>query len=162
MLTEAARQRAVSFSFGPLALESSSKIAFEDETPLKFGRSNFLLAAIAGACAVLAGCGGTPMGNGGDNCTITAVLVPATAVSDHNNLPPGNQIQFSQRNNASGNCVVSEATCAPHWTTSDTVNTQIDQTGLATCVNATPTPATIHQTCPFDGVTPTPATLTCN
>ncbi|HUN87763.1 MAG TPA: hypothetical protein VMU28_03170 [Terriglobales bacterium] len=103
-------------------------------------------------------------------CVITAAILPATATADHSASAPANQVQFSEKQTLSPTgCVpppepAEALACLPNWTTSDTVNTSVSETGLATCLNATPTPATIKQTCPNDGVVgavPTPAALTC-
>ena len=94
--------------------------------------------------------------------------MPGTA--DHAAAPPGNQVTFTATLlNSGSNCpevptVMGDVDAS--WTTSDTVNTTITNqktnigtNGLATCVNATPTAATITAT--TTGGLKSTATLTC-
>jgi len=122
-----------------------------------------LTAALIVISATLMGCGASNMSQ---PCTATAAIVPATASADHTLSPPGNQVQFTEQDTLTPpGCtpppVQPGAVCAPNWTTSDATDTSVTNTGLATCINATPSPATIKQTCSFDGAVPTPAMLTC-
>jgi Flp pilus assembly protein TadG len=109
-------------------------------------------------CAILpAGCGGTA-----PSCTITANVAPAAATADHALAAPGNQVQFSAQSSVTGTCPLSPDTKGT-WSTSDTTNTSIDQQGLATCLAATSTPATISNSGLVREIKGfTPATLTCH
>ena len=110
-------------------------------------------------CGILiSGCGSS-MQNG---CTITANVAPASATADHTLAPPGNQVQFTAQSSAVGNCPLAPDTLGT-WSTSDTTNTSINQQGLATCLNATTTPATISNSGMVRSIKAfTPATLTCH
>lgn len=119
-----------------------------------------LLGGVLLSCALQIGC--TAVGN--NACTIDAAVTPATATADHSMLPPGNQAQFSTTSTVTGNCpLIPDQTGS--WTTSDTVNTAISNQsptqGLATCLSATPSAATISYTGTVRGHAFTPATLTC-
>jgi len=110
-------------------------------------------------CGLLAaGCGGaTPQ-----SCTITANVAPAVATADHALAAPGNQVQFSAQSSVAGNCPLSPDTQGT-WSTSDTINTSINQQGLATCLGATSTPATISNSGMVRQIKGfTPAKLTCH
>ena len=102
------------------------------------------------------GCGGSST----NNCVITANVLPASASADHNLASPGNQVQFSASSTVSGNCPLIADTLGT-WSTSDPGNTSIDSTGLAKCLGATTTPATISNSGTVRGRTFTSATLTC-
>jgi hypothetical protein len=107
---------------------------------------------------VLAGCGGTTQ----NTCSITANVVPATGTADHALAPPGNQVQFAMQSSVAGNCPLAADTQGT-WSTSDGTNTSINQQGLATCVNATASPATISNSGMVRGIKGfTPASLTCH
>jgi hypothetical protein len=112
------------------------------------------------SCAFIASCGGY-----GNTCTITAAVTPTTAMADHSATAPRNQVQFSINSTATGNCPL-VADQVGTWATSDSVNTTISNQaptqGLATCVNATSSPATITESGTVRGHTITPATLSCN
>ena len=92
-------------------------------------------------CALMAACGGSS----GDTCMITAAITPPNATADHATVP-GNEVQFSLSSTVKGNCS-SVPDFLGVWSTSDPVNTTIGNQaptqGLATCLNATPAPATI-------------------
>lgn len=116
--------------------------------------------------ALLSGCG-----NGNSACDVSIGVDPATAQADHAAVLPGNQARFLATNIASGSgcpkIVTKPGDVNASWTTSDTVNTTIAPVktaigtdGIATCVNATATAATITATSP-EGMKAT-ATLTCN
>jgi len=102
------------------------------------------------------GCGGTPQ----NSCNITAIVTPLSAIADHNAPSPGNQVQFSTSSTVSGNCPLIADTLGT-WSTSDPGNTSISGTGLATCLGATTTPATISNSGTVRGRKFTSATLTC-
>jgi len=113
---------------------------------------------VALCCVVLgAGCGGSTQ----NSCTITANVIPASGSADHALAAPGNQVQFATQSSVAGNCPLAPDTKGT-WATSDTTNTSIDQQGLASCLSATPSPATITNSGVVRRVKSfTPATLTC-
>src|ERR1041385_7670786 len=114
----------------------------------------FLAAIFLGvACA---GCGGAPQ----NSCNITAFVTPLSAISDHLAAPPDDQVQFATVSNVSGNCPLIADTLGT-WSTSEPGNTSIDSTGLATCLGATPPPATISNSGTVRGRNFVPATLPC-
>jgi hypothetical protein len=105
------------------------------------------------ACA---GCGGTPQ----NSCNITAMVAPASATADHNLASPGNKVQFAAVSSVSGNCPLAPDTLGT-WSTSASGNTSIASTGLATCLGATTTPATISYSGTVHGRGFKSAALTC-
>jgi len=105
---------------------------------------------------LLASCGGY----GSNACQITASITPSSASADHRAAPPGNQTQFSLQSSVSGNCPYI-ADKLGTWSTSDPANTTVNNQGLATCVNATATPATISNSGTVRGHAYASATLTC-
>lgn len=114
------------------------------------------LSALALLLSGVAGCGGSQ-----NSCTITATISPASATADHALAPPGNQVQFMTQSSAAGNCPLTPDVLGT-WATSDSTNTSINQQGLATCLNATTTPATITNNGMVRGIKGfTPATLAC-
>ena len=101
------------------------------------------------------------------SCKADPVVLPATATADHTASPPGNQVQFSAVvEGSTAGCAMPEYVVANPWTTSDPVNTSISNqpatAGLATCLNATPSPAIISYLNPAPGGQYKPATLTCD
>ena len=133
------------------------KIAGEQVRPMKMSLL-FLCIAVLNLLAV--GCGGRT-----SSCNITATIQPPTATADHSQAPPGNQVQFSTNSTATGTCP-STADTLGVWSTSDpshiTISNQAGTNGLATCVVATVTPATISNSGLVRGTKSyTPATLTC-
>jgi hypothetical protein len=105
-------------------------------------------------------------GGGGTNgCNVSATVIPANATADHSLLAPGNQVQFSTTFTASGSCVLSDIVTAGSWSSSDSVNISISNQsptqGLATCLNATASPATISYSGIQSGYGFTPAILSC-
>ena len=92
-------------------------------------------------CGLMATCGGAS-----DNCVITTAITPTSATADHNAAAPGNEVQFALSSSVKGNCPLVPDRLGV-WSTSDPVNTTISNQaptqGLATCLNATPTSATI-------------------
>lgn|SRR5581483_5216170 len=120
------------------------------------------------SAALLLSCGGNA--NTSQNCGPIALTVsPANGMADHTAIAPGNQVQYSGMEQYPPGCVVPAAvpSLVPvlTWTTSDTVNTSITNApgaapGVATCINATPQPATITGSLP-DGSLKGTATLTC-
>jgi hypothetical protein len=141
-------------------------------------RPLYLIACVACAglmvMAALTGCGGTTM----QDCTVTALNIsPASATASHTAAAPGNQavfIAFDAINKLPAGCVaLGTGTQAQRvdvkWTVSDTANVKIGNTvgadyGIATCVNAAPSPVTVTASGPNGkGVTITgTSTLTCN
>jgi len=119
-------------------------------------KGSVLFVAAIFLTVVCTGCGGSST----NNCLITANVVPASAISDHNAAPPGNQVQFSTSSTVSGNCPLIADTLGS-WSTSDPGNTSISGAGLATCLSATTTPATISNSGTVRGIRFTSATLTC-
>src|ERR1700747_3363683 len=119
-------------------------------------RAPALFLAITVLSAFCTGCGGSV----NNTCTITANVIPASATADHAVSPPGNQVQFSTSATVSGNCPLIPDTLGT-WSTSDPGNTSISGTGLATCLSATTTPATISNRGTVRGTKFTSATLTC-
>lgn len=106
--------------------------------------------------AAVEGCGSSTQ----NSCTITANISPASATADHALAPPGNQVQFTKQSSVSGNCPLVPDVLGT-WATSDTTNTSIDQQGLATCLSATSTPATITNSGTVRFKSFSPATLAC-
>ena len=106
------------------------------------------------------------MTNNPQNCNPIALTIsPATATADHTAMPSGNQVQFSGMEQFPPGCVEPQVLPVLTWSTSDTTNTSITNTpgtmpGVATCINATPQPATITGSLP-DGSLKGTATLTC-
>jgi hypothetical protein len=120
------------------------------------------LSAVTLSCVLQGSCGGV---SGAINvCTITAAVIPPSATADHSLLPPGNQAQFTTTSTVTGNCPLIPDQLGS-WATSDTANTSISNQsptqGLATCLGATPAPATITYSGTVRGHTFTAATLTC-
>ena len=93
-------------------------------------------------CGLMATCSSIS----GDVCVISTAITPPNATADHNTTAPGNEVQFSLSSTVKGNCPLI-ADFVGVWSTSDSVNTSISNQaptqGLATCLNATPIPATI-------------------
>ena len=115
------------------------------------------------AAGVLLSCGGSS--NSSQNCTPTSLTIsPANGSADHTLMSPGNQVQYSGMEQYPPGCAVPAPLPVLTWTTSDTTNTSIgngtSNPGLATCINATPAPATITGSLP-DGSLKGTATLSC-
>lgn len=127
-------------------------------------RSIFAVVVLASSVGLLLGCGGSP--NSSNSCQPTALLIsPANGMADHAATPPGNQVQYSGMEQLPPGCVQTALVPILTWTTSDTTNTSITNApgttpGTATCINATPQPATITGSLPGGGLSGT-ATLTC-
>jgi hypothetical protein len=102
------------------------------------------------------GCGGASQ----NGCTVTAIVTPLSAISDHNAAPPNDQVQFALVSSVTGNCPLIADTLGT-WSTSAPGNTSIDSTGLAKCLSATTTPATISNSGTVRGKKFASATLTC-
>ena len=112
------------------------------------------------SCVFLLSCGGY-----GNTCAISATVTPTGGTANHSAIVPRNQVQFSINSTVTGNCPL-VADQVGTWATSDSVNTTISNQaptqGLATCVNATSSPATITESGTVRGHTITPAALSCN
>ena len=125
----------------------------------------FILATLTiAAAASFTTCGSTTSSS---SCPINAAVVPSSATADHTAAPPGDQVQFSTVVTGTGKLGVCPLVIAAgSWTTSDPVNTAISNQpatqGLATCLDATPSPATITYTGMVYEHTFKPATLTCD
>lgn len=117
--------------------------------------SVFFLAAIFLIVACI-GCGGAPQ----NSCNITAFVAPLSAISDHLAAPPDDEVQFALVSSVSGECPLTPDTLGT-WSTSAPGNTSIDSTGLAKCLGATTTPATISNSGTVRGRKFASATLTC-
>src|SRR5438067_11178018 len=113
-------------------------------------------------CVPLANC--SPASS--DTCQITAAVTPSNAAADHSAPAPGNEVQFSLVSRVEGNCPLIPDR-GGSWSTSDPVNTVISSSdqpfapAIATCLNATPSPATITYSGSVRTHTYKPATLTC-
>ena len=111
-------------------------------------------------CGLMAACGYSAT----DTCMITTRITPPNATADHNAAEPGNQAQFSRASTVKGNCPLTPD-FAGVWSTSDpgntTISNQAPTQGLATCLNATPTPATISNTSTIRGHAFPSVTLVC-
>jgi hypothetical protein len=105
-------------------------------------RNELCLLSLVLVSASMAGCGGIS----NDRCVVTTAITPVNAMVDHNATAPGNEVQFSLSSTVKGNCPLVPDFVGV-WSTSDPVNTSISNQastqGLATCLSATPTPATI-------------------
>jgi len=119
-------------------------------------KSSVLFPAAIFLTVASAGCGGTLH----NDCNITAIVTPISAISDHLAAAPDNQVQFATVSNVSGNCPLIPDTLGS-WSTSAPGNTSIDSTGLAKCLGATTTPATISNSGAIRGRKFLSATLTC-
>jgi len=110
-------------------------------------------------CGLMATCGGAP-----DTCVITTAITPISATADHNAAAPGNEVEFVLSSSVKGNCPMVPDRLGV-WSTSDPVNTTISNQaptqGLATCLNATSTPATISNSGTVRTKTYPTASLVC-
>src|ERR1700722_1595952 len=110
-------------------------------------------------CASLVACGVSS-----DRCSVTTSIAPVNATADHNAAAPGNEVQFSLSSTVKGNCPLIPNFVGV-WSTSDSVNTTISNQastqGLATCLSATPTPATISNSGTVTGKSYPSVTLIC-
>jgi hypothetical protein len=86
-----------------------------------------------------------------EDCTITPIQVtvsPAAATADHAAVSPGNQVQFtasiSGGHLSSSNCSIPLVITGPVWSSFDETVAQVDQNGLATCLQASTTPVRIQ------------------
>ena len=110
-------------------------------------------------CVLMAACGASS-----NTCTVTTAIAPANATADHSAAAPGNLVQFSAVSSEKGYCPKFPDR-AGVWSTSDPVDTTISNQpptqGLATCLNATSTPATISYSGTALGHPFPSATLVC-
>lgn len=157
--------------WGLKRLEQSRHLLLASHRPRKVSemKNTFWLLGGMLFCVVLVGCGGMatrgPTVGSGSGCVI-AEVTPPSAVADHAAAPPGNEVQFSTTVLKGNGEPCPQIVTAGVWTTSDPVNTSISNQaptqGLATCLNITPSPATINYTGTIYGQPYAPATLTCN
>ena len=125
-------------------------------------RSLFALLVLESTAALLLSCGGSP----NQDCSpLGLVISPANGTADHAAVAPGNQVQYSGMEQLPPGCAQTALVPILTWTTSDTVNTSITNApgstpGTATCISATPQPATITGSLPGGSLKGT-ATLTC-
>jgi hypothetical protein len=117
------------------------------------------LLALPFLCASMAACGISS-----DKCVVTTAIAPVNATADHNAPAQGNEVQFSLSSTVKGNCPLIPDFVGV-WSTSDPVNTTISNQasiqGQATCLNATPTPATISNSGTVTGKGFPSVTLVC-
>jgi hypothetical protein len=108
-------------------------------------------------------CGGSST----NGCTAaTAIIVPSNAQADHSLVAPGNQVQFSTKFTGVPGCAYAQFATIGSWSTSDPVDIGISNQpssgGLvATCLNATASPAIVSYSGTVSGYAFTPANLTC-
>ena len=104
-------------------------------------------------------------GSNHTTCTFTPGIAPSNGQADHAASPPKNQVQFSVVAPSTGDCPLIVGQVGS-WSTSDPVNTTISNEspteGLATCLNATPSPVTIANDGQVLGHSIASANLTCN
>jgi hypothetical protein len=128
----------------------------------------FLPSLLSLLIALSAGCGG----HSAPDCSVAVALgvVPNTATADHLAAAPGNKISFFGSDVLPDGCIPQPGPFRTDlkWSVSDTANVSIGNTpnvdyGVATCINATPSPATVTATGPNRlGATMTgSSTLTC-
>lgn len=118
------------------------------------------LLALVFLCTSMAACGGISS----DRCMVTTAIAPVNATADHNATAPGNEVRFSLSSAVKGNCPLIPDFVGV-WSTSDSVNTTISNEastqGLATCLSATATPATISNSGTVTGKGYPSVTLIC-
>lgn len=99
----------------------------------------------------ITGCGGHSQ----PDCTVVLGLTvaPQTATADHLAASPGNKISFVGSNSIVPGCIPTPVPLRLdlHWSVSDSANVTIGNTqnvdyGVATCIHATPSPATVTAT----------------
>jgi len=126
---------------------------------LKMRKEPCLLSLVL-MCALMAACGGISS----NRCVVTTAIAPVNATADHSATAPGNDVQFSLSSTVKGNCPLIPDSIGV-WSTSDPVNTTISNQaltqGLATCLNATSTPATISNSGTVRTKTYPTASLVC-
>lgn len=115
-----------------------------------------------------AGCGG----HSAPDCSVAIALgvVPNTATADHLAAAPGNKISFFGSDILPNGCIPQPSPFRTDlkWSVSDTANVSIGNTpkvdyGVATCINAAPTPVTVTATGPnrLGATMSGSSTLTC-
>jgi len=113
---------------------------------------SFLLIALTSILLISnTGCGGHSQ----PDCSVVLALTvaPQTATADHLAASPGNKITFVGANDTVPGCIPTPGPIRLdlNWSVSDTTNVTIGNTanvdyGVATCVHATPSPATVTAT----------------
>jgi hypothetical protein len=107
------------------------------------------LTALLSICST--GCGGHSQ----PDCSVVLALTvaPQTATADHLAASPGNKVSFVGSNSVVPGCIPTPVPLRLdlHWSVSDSANVTIGNTanvdyGVATCVHATPSPATVTAT----------------
>ena len=146
-------------------------VPFENSQPILNDSSRYLSCPVffvAVLMMAIIGCGGHSQPNCG--VAVSLFVAPPSAAADHTAAAPGNKASFVGGDNAPLGC---PPTPGPirldlKWSVSDTVNTTIGNTpnvdyGVATCINATPSPVIVIATgTNFQGTTiRETATLTC-
>jgi len=117
------------------------------------------------SCTILFFCGLMTACGTSSTCAINTATLPLNATANHNVAPSGNQAQFALKSSVVGNFCPATPDFIGVWSTSDSVNTAISNQagtqGLATCLSATPTPATISNSSSVRGKTFPSAKLVC-
>jgi len=116
--------------------------------PIKYlpGKLSVLLLLLV---IVIAGCGGKTQMH--VDCTpLSLDVAPQSATADHAAAAPGNKITYVASDSVRPGCIPTPGPIRTDlkWSVSDTVNTKIGNTpnvdyGVATCINATPSPVTV-------------------
>jgi hypothetical protein len=111
----------------------------------------FLPSFLALLIGLSAGCGG----HSAPDCSVATALgvIPNTATADHLAATPGNKISFFGSDILPNGCIPQPGPFRTDlkWSVSDPANVSIGNTpnvdyGVATCINATPSPATVTAT----------------
>src|SRR5215467_225376 len=114
-------------------------------------RSCLLLSLILLVSLCCTGCGGHSQ----PDCSLATSLdvIPQTGTADHLAAPPGNKVSFFGTNSTVPGCIPTPGPLRLdlHWSVSDSTNVTIGNTanvdyGVATCVHATVSPATVTAT----------------
>src|SRR5690349_2511190 len=122
-------------------------------------RLRLLFMICVGLALACNACGG--YSSNSSNCFISSLSIsPASAIADHNLLPPGNSQQFAAfvGQASSGSCAYAQSNLTNvTWAVSDTTNASIGNTmtgtaqdnfGLATCLHSSNAPVTVTATMP--------------
>jgi hypothetical protein len=118
----------------------------------------------------VAGCGGKTQMQVNCGVALQLSVAPQSATADHAAASPGNKTSYVAADAPPPGCIPTPGPLRTDlkWSVSDTVNTTIGNTpkvdyGVATCINATPSPVTVTAAGPNSlGATITgTATLTC-
>ena len=116
-----------------------------------------LIVAMLLLCLLHLGCGAPSQ-----TCNTEYLINPATASVDHTAPFPANSANFMAVRRVTGPCAQPAVMPVGTWSTSDTTNTIIDaNSGVATCLAPTSTPATIRFTSANSSEVFPTVTLTC-